>query len=144
MKSRSFVSKPRIVQAGVLVAGIAMNLLFAWVLLSLTLALGVPRALSPEEALLAPDAKLVIASILPGSPAEEAGLMRGDVLVSATNGEETFSEPNSAAFTTFIAAQEEASVTLSLSEMGKSWRYLQLHDRVLRLLTQSAMRLVSG
>ncbi|MEK9160697.1 MAG: M50 family metallopeptidase [Patescibacteria group bacterium] len=118
-KSRSFVSKPRIVQAGVLVAGIAMNLLFAWVLLSLTLALGVPRALSPEEAALAPDAKLIIANVLPGSPAEEAGLMRGDVLLSASNNGDSFSESDSAAFTTFIAAQDGKEVLLSVERNGE-------------------------
>src|SRR5262245_47974695 len=65
-RSRSFVAKPRIVQATVLVAGIAMNLLLAYLLLSATLFMGMPRALTPEEAKTAPDAMLVISDVREG------------------------------------------------------------------------------
>lgn len=116
----SFVSKPRIVQALVLIAGILMNLLFAWVLLSITLALGVPRALSPEEALNAPDAAITVASVLPGSPAEEAGVKAGDAILSASRGEETFSTPDPGAFTSFIAEDTEGeAIALTVRRGGE-------------------------
>ncbi|MBP9816617.1 MAG: site-2 protease family protein [Candidatus Pacebacteria bacterium] len=118
--ARSFVSKPRIVQALVLIAGIAMNLVFAWVLLSITLGLGVPRALTSEEALNAPDAAIMIASVLPGSPAEVAGIKAGDAIVSAAVGEEVFSTPDPAAFTAFIAKDTTGEeITLTIERNGE-------------------------
>ncbi len=42
---RAFSSRPRIAQAFVLVAGVAMNLVFAYVLITSALVLGNPRAL---------------------------------------------------------------------------------------------------
>ena len=67
---RAFSSRPRILQAAVLVAGIGMNLLFAYLLITATLTMGTVRALSPEEARSAPDAELAVASGLPDSPAD--------------------------------------------------------------------------
>ncbi|KKW39394.1 MAG: Peptidase M50, partial [Parcubacteria group bacterium GW2011_GWA1_54_9] len=43
--SRAFSARPRILQALVLVAGVAMNLLFAYVLITGALVAGTPRAL---------------------------------------------------------------------------------------------------
>jgi len=118
--SRSFVSKPRIVQALVLIAGIAMNLVFAWVLLSITLGLGVPRALSPEEALIAEDAVITVASVLPGSPAAEAGIKAGDAILSADVGGDSFTTPNPEAFTAFIAQDTESEpIDLTLLRNGE-------------------------
>lgn len=119
-RSRAFVSKPRIVQALVLVAGIIMNLLFAWVLLSVTLALGVPRALTAEEATRAPDAVIAVANVLPGSPAAEAGLMPGDSILSVSTEEESYAGANPDAFTAFIAASDGEAVTLSVRRDGES------------------------
>lgn len=116
--SRSFVSKPRVVQAVVLVAGIAMNLVLAYVLLSLTLFMGMPRALSEEEARIAPDAALVISEVREGSPAEIAGLKRGDLVQSVTNGEATFTGANGDEFTAFIAGAADTELTLVVERMG--------------------------
>jgi regulator of sigma E protease len=116
--SRSFVSKPRIVQAAVLVAGIAMNLALAYVLLSLTLFMGMPRALTAEEARSAPDAMLVISEVREGSPAEQAGLMRGDVVREVTDGEEAFMGADGDAFTAFIAGAGGKELTLLVERAG--------------------------
>ena len=105
-KHRAFSARPRWQQALVLVAGIAMNLVFAWLLLSLTLGLGTPRALSPEQAALADDTVLAIASVLPNSPAADAGLVMGDSIVSVTTPEGTFTDTDPTAFTGRIAADQ--------------------------------------
>ncbi len=109
---RSFTSKPRILQAAVLVAGILMNLLFAYLLITLTLGLGTTRALTDEEAAMAPDAVLAVASVLKGSPAEEAGLTPGDLIVAASSEDGSFSGANSSAFTAFVDEAETLSLTL--------------------------------
>ncbi len=100
---RAFSAKPRILQALVLLAGIGMNLFFAWILLSGTLALGMPRELTPEEAAGSATAMLTVSSVLPGSPAAAAGLEPGDSIVSASSDQGTFSGHSPEAFTSFIA-----------------------------------------
>ncbi len=102
----SFAGKPHAVQALVILAGIFMNILFAWVLLSITLTIGMPRALSDEEALRAPDASLAISQVLEGSPAEVAGLKAGDLVKEMSVGEESFSGASSEAFTSFVGTHE--------------------------------------
>jgi len=104
---RAFFSKPRIQQALVLVAGIFMNLAFAWLLLSLTLALGAPRSLSEAEVPHVADAAVYVASVLPASPAAEAGFVPGDRIVSIARGEQTFTGADAAAFTEFVGGSAE-------------------------------------
>lgn len=73
---RAFSHRPRILQAIVLIAGVTMNILFAWMLYSVTYMTGVVT-LIPEEA--RSDAStLVITSVLDDSVAEMAGLQPGD------------------------------------------------------------------
>lgn len=103
----SFSSKPRFLQALVLVAGIGMNLIFAYLLITITLGVGVPRALSPEEVLRAPDATLVVSRVVAGSPADKAGLMAGDAIRSLSTDIDTFSSADSDGFTAFIADAKE-------------------------------------
>ena len=75
--TRSFVNKNRGIQAAVLVAGIAFNLIFAWLLISASLSVGLSTSVSGYEQY-APDAKVLVVSVLPNSPAAKAGLQAGD------------------------------------------------------------------
>ena len=52
-------------QAMVLVAGVAMNLIFAYVLITGALIAGTPRALSPSEIANARNVELAVANVLP-------------------------------------------------------------------------------
>jgi regulator of sigma E protease len=112
--ARAFSSRPRILQALVLVAGIVMNMLLAWVILTGTLMAGMPRALSLEEAARSKDATLIIASVLPDSPAERAGIVAGDTISEARYGDRVFSGYEPEAFTNFISSGEGASLSLSI------------------------------
>ncbi len=80
----SFSSKPAWKRFLVLIAGVSMNLLLAIALLSGGFMVGLPTAIDetlPANAQVT-DAKMQIASIASQSPAERAGLVSGDVLVS--------------------------------------------------------------
>ncbi len=101
--SRAFSSRPRHLQALVLVAGIAMNLLFAYVLITSALVAGTPRALAPGELATARDTQLLVANVLPGSPAANAGLVPDDSITAAEDGRYQFSGVDSAAFTKFVS-----------------------------------------
>lgn len=98
----AFGARPKILQALTLIAGIFMNLLFAYVLIVLALGFGTQRALSDQEVATTKDAIIAVAAVLPESPAAAAGLMPGDTITSVDAPNTSFSgaEPN--AFTAFI------------------------------------------
>ena len=99
----AFSSRPKILQALTLVAGIAMNLLFAYVLIVLALGFGTQRALTDQEALTAPDAVIAIADVLPGSPAAIGGLMPGDLIRSVDGPNGSFTGAQTSEFTAFVS-----------------------------------------
>ncbi len=112
--ARAFSSKSRFAQAFVLVAGVAMNLLFAYTLITGALITGTPRALSQSELAAARNAELIVANVLPNSPAALAGVIVGDTVVSAEDGHYAFSGADPAAFTEFIA-NGGGNATIALS-----------------------------
>lgn len=112
--SRAFSSRPRILQAIVLVAGVAMNIVFAYVLITGALIAGTPRALSQEELPMAPNAELAVANVIPGSPAARAGLAMGDIILSAEDGHYAFNGTDPSAFTEFVV-KGEGNTTIALS-----------------------------
>ncbi|MDO8481531.1 MAG: site-2 protease family protein [bacterium] len=76
----SFVDAKRPVQAAILVAGVLANAILAWVLFAGALAYGIPRVvptLGPNE-----QAHLIVADVVPGSPAEAAGITTGDEILN--------------------------------------------------------------
>jgi len=80
-----------------------MNLLLAYVLITGALVMGTPRALSQSEVATARNAELMVANVLPGSPAALAGLLPGDTILSAEDGHFVFSGVDPAMFTEFVA-----------------------------------------
>lgn len=89
--SRSFISKPKSIQAMVLAAGITFNLIFAWLLLSSGFLVGMPVPHNYSEGNVQ-DLKLIITSIAKDSPADNAGLKSGDVLLRMQSGTDVVSE----------------------------------------------------
>ncbi|MFZ1075257.1 MAG: M50 family metallopeptidase [Minisyncoccia bacterium] len=117
---RAFSSRPRILQALVLLAGITMNLLFAYVLITGALVLGTPRALSPDEIKNARDLQLVVADVLPGTPAATAGLAAGDSIIGAKDSHGSWSAADSESFSEFVNAGGGESVTLNTTRNGST------------------------
>ncbi|MDE1874751.1 MAG: site-2 protease family protein [Patescibacteria group bacterium] len=79
---RSFVGKPRLVQAIILLAGIIMNVVFAWLLFSIAYMSGMTTGISSQDAKYITDSHVVVLDVLPGSPAALAGFQEGDELLS--------------------------------------------------------------
>lgn len=111
---RAFSSRPRILQTFVLVAGVTMNLLLAYVLVVSALLVGTPRALAPEDLSRAHDLSLGVASVMPNSPAAEADIVPGDVILAAEDGHYAYSGTDAASFTSFVA-QDGGNKTVTLS-----------------------------
>ncbi len=83
LAKRSMVNKPKYIQAFVLVAGIVMNLLVAWLLLSIGFMSGLPTSVgnAPKGAIIKNQA-LTITNVAPNSPALASGIKVGDKIIA--------------------------------------------------------------
>jgi len=115
---RAFASKNRFKQALVLVAGITMNLVLAYVLITAALVMGTPRALDQGELGVARDVQLIVADVVPGSPAAVAGLMPGDTIQSAVTPMAAWQEVDPQSFTNFISTSSGRPVKVSVIRNG--------------------------
>ncbi|MEA2112363.1 MAG: RIP metalloprotease RseP [Patescibacteria group bacterium] len=79
--NRRFTNRPRWAQAIVLIAGVSFNFLLAWVFISIGFMSGLPVSVDQFEGEVIEDQKLVLVDVLPDSPASQAGLKPGDVLL---------------------------------------------------------------
>ena len=105
-KARSFIAKPRYIQALVLVSGVFGNIVFAWLLLSAGFISGIPSAIDGRYAADVTGARLTITTVLPGSPAEKAGLHSGDAITSIDEGGKRFADSDADQAGDFIAGSK--------------------------------------
>jgi regulator of sigma E protease len=84
--SGSFTSKSKWAQSAVLIAGVTMNVLLAWVLFAFVFIVGVPTAVEEKDA--KDTAELVVVSVLAKSPADLVFIPVGAKIVSYTTAEE--------------------------------------------------------
>lgn len=117
-KTGAFTEKSRLAQAFVLLAGITMNLIFAWILLTGALLVGTPRALSVAEIPHASNVSLAVGSVLPGSPAERAGIVPGDFIKTAHTKTASWKGADAVAFTKFVSSDKGAPIQISIISNG--------------------------
>ncbi|TSC85682.1 MAG: regulator of sigma E protease [Parcubacteria group bacterium Gr01-1014_8] len=79
----SFIGSPRYVQALILVAGVLMNAVAAWVLFAGALYVGIPHAV-PSDAK-AENVRLLVSTVVDGSPAAASEIRQGDEIMSITD-----------------------------------------------------------
>ncbi|MBV9159413.1 MAG: site-2 protease family protein [Candidatus Kaiserbacteria bacterium] len=77
----SFVDSPRWKQAVILVAGVTMNALAAWLLFSSAYAVGILHPVDSPS----PTSRLIVSDLVVGSPADVAGIQVGDDIVALTD-----------------------------------------------------------
>jgi regulator of sigma E protease len=116
---RSFVNKPKRVQAAVLAAGVFFNILLAWFLISTGFLIGLPTPVSeaPEGRTLQ-DVSVVVTGVFSGSPAEKAGLKVGDKILSLKAGESESILPSTQATQEFISSRSGENITVAV-QRGK-------------------------
>jgi regulator of sigma E protease len=111
---RSFVHKSKWAQALVLVAGVAMNIIFAWLLYVVVFMVGVPAVVDEMEA--PADTPLTILSVAPNSPAEQAALPVGATVRSVSAGSTSLETLSPSAFQNFIADAGETPLTITFDD----------------------------
>lgn len=100
--SRSFVFQATWKKVAILAAGVLMNFVFGWLAFSAVYMVGIPE-------------HLMITSVREGSPAAEAGLAPGDVVLSAKWDGEILEDPIPAAdFIPFVARSVGNDLTLEI------------------------------
>jgi len=85
-ESDSFASKKAWPRIKILAAGVVMNFIFAWFLISLALWIGAPEAVDGNKNSL-PGSKIQITEVMPDSPATESGSQIGDEIVKSNDRE---------------------------------------------------------
>lgn len=108
--ARAFGSRPKWAQAVVLVAGVTMNVIFAWLLFFGTFMLGVPTAV--EESAASPEAVLYISGVLPGGPLDDKVQPGTQILSLASNGQELIN-PRPTSFSQFVQDNANNEIVIS-------------------------------
>lgn len=113
----SFASKSAWVRIKVLGAGVVMNFLFAWFLISIVLMLGMPQPIEPSERGKYPNAEIQVLSVGKGTPAEAMGLSMGDAIVSI-NGEKIHSLER---VSQIIGENKGKSISIDVDRFGQAF-----------------------
>lgn len=118
-KRGSFAHAARWKQAIILVAGVAMNALLGWVLFSIAFHVGVPQPI--DTVLPGETAQMIIADVVPNSPASAAGLKPGDELVDITDasGARAIDPLTPDAVVAFVRDHAGEALTLTYRDAGK-------------------------
>ncbi len=113
-KNRSFVARPRWAQAVVLVAGVVMNVLLAWVLFWFVFMIGVPTAVTEAEA--GPDATLRVITVASEGPLHTV-LPSNATITSVSTAGATLEQLTPSKLGEFVAAAGEQEITITY-QMG--------------------------
>jgi regulator of sigma E protease len=114
--SRSFTAKSKWAQTAVLIAGVTMNVLFAWLLFVVVFMMGIPTAVEEDKA--TDGAQLIIANVVKDSPADEAGIPVGGVIKSYRADTED-EELRPSAFRSHITDSSEGPITITYEAGGQ-------------------------
>ncbi|MDP2855591.1 MAG: site-2 protease family protein [bacterium] len=116
---KSFASRKPFIRIKILAAGIAVNLIFGTLLLGIGYFVGLPVAVDENNIAKVKDINLSILSVSSGSPADNAGVKSGDVVLKVMAGAEEASQLISEDFQNFVKSHQGKELTLVLAR-GKN------------------------
>jgi len=120
----------------ILVAGVAMNILLAFVLLTVGFTIGFRTLVSGDQIIQAKDVKIQISSLVASSPAAEAGLQPGDEIISLDSN--TFADIK--LLQDYTTAQAGQSIKVQIDRQGKKSE----HSLIPKALPESGNRPILG
>jgi regulator of sigma E protease len=132
--ARSFVNKAKWKQAIVLLAGVFMNFMLAWVLFSFGFMSGLPTSVGSErEGSILENVNTVIISVSPESPAFKSGLKIGDKIISLKSNNSFISEINPENIKSFIANNggEEIEVGYVRGNNEEDFKFLKVKPEII-------------
>ena len=115
-KSRAFGSRPKWAQALVLIAGVAMNVIFAWFLFLVTFLIGTPSPISEIDA--SKDAVLYVSGVLPNSPLVDE-IKPGSEIISIKTNDSELINPKPSTFTNFVQEHKDDNLIISYRDNGE-------------------------
>ncbi len=119
-KSRSFVHKPRLVQAAVIVAGIIFNIIFAWIIVSVGYMIGMQTSKDHIGVGTVGQVHTTVVQVLPNSPAEKAGIKPNDIVEKVQTATEALQENSTATeVQQYITAHGEQSMVIMVKRDNK-------------------------
>ena len=118
LTERSFAGKPWYQKMLVMIGGISFNIIFAYITLSILFMLGMPK--SPIVYPL--NATTTIAAVIPDSPAAQAGIVPGDILINANDEPVTQSQ----LFIQQVRAHPKTAFSLTLQRINGLQETLQV------------------
>jgi regulator of sigma E protease len=92
--TRSFVNAKKWKQAVVLLSGIFMNIIFAWILISVSFNIGMLTSVSDNYKDKVKDAGVIIISVNKDSPAMKVGLKEGDFITAIQSDKTNINNPS--------------------------------------------------
>lgn len=125
---RHFASKPAWIQALVLTAGVAFNILSALLIFIYVAWAGSPISIGDEDMPHARDARVLISYVAPDSPAQNAGLLSGDTILSVQAQSETRQISSMSDMQAFIAMYAGEDILLTI-QRGKETQTLAVFAR---------------
>jgi len=133
----SFASKSAPKRFSVLIAGVAMNIILAWVLLSIGFMLGLPSVIDDQlpKSASVKNAEMIIASVVPESPAARAQIEPGDELLSIDG--QVFDSAEAAR--DYIGSRGGEGIELSFAREGEDAQTVALTSEQLKDLDQSGV-----
>ncbi|PIT91080.1 hypothetical protein COU17_02210 [Candidatus Kaiserbacteria bacterium CG10_big_fil_rev_8_21_14_0_10_49_17] len=118
-RHRAISNLPKKKQALILVAGVAMNVLLAWVLYIAVLAIGVPAVLEPENQAYVHNEALTVGYVVPDSPAEQVGIEAQDIISSIETETASLYTPDGEGVSAFIQAHADEELRIVLMRDGE-------------------------
>jgi regulator of sigma E protease len=115
---RSLTNKPKYIQVAVLLGGILFNILFAWLLISVSLMSGYKM---PVDSATYPvtNAKITILSVLENSPANKAGIKAGDEIISLKEDNLNIFTPQEVPDVQKFISESKSKIQVSLERGGQ-------------------------
>lgn len=120
INENSFANKGPLAKTFILIAGVTMNMLLAWLLLSVGFMIGYPTTddsdIDPRYIV---DRSTLVLETLPNSPAKEAGLLAGDSLISLSDDTRTIGITQPDQVGEFINSSESESIKVVVNRNGE-------------------------